>query len=301
MRFRFTAIIAMLFLLRATCAFAELQNVEVGGGPRIAAPQDNAASPTRTFTIEARFYQVLTNITDDGLNTRTLPGMDGWFQELHQRLDQVALVMEGTTLAWDGKEEPDYPRIIGLSAPSITTRAGEKAILTVGASSPTQYMRPVEGEQFILETLRSSGNEPEIGTMLAVTPKEILEGGATLMMDFAFHYNWIKDRQKLEGVNLDVGKPILGHVSTESEVQIRLGEWSCYVSPVGSDGAVYVFVRVTPASATPAAKTEVPTPVPTVSVVESPSDDAKSKGIKNIEVGGSMRLRWEHRTGGPKL
>lgn len=285
-------VVLALALLLGARAVAELQNVEVGSGHRLRPD---------TFTIETRIYQTLTSITGDGETSRTLPGMNGWLQVLHQRLDNVALAMDGATLTWDGQDEPDYPRIIGLGAPNIVTRKGEEAFLQVGPNTPTQYMRPAEEGRYALEALPTDAPGKEIGIGLSLTPKATSGDDRILTMDFSFNYSWIKERQKLEGVHLEVGEPILGKVSADGEVQTRLGEWSCYQSPVGSDGAIYVFIRVTEANAAPAAELSTPPAAPAYGNLGTPNAAAPTKGLKNIEVGGSMRLRWEHRTGRPKL
>ena len=196
-------------------------------------------SSARECSFEARIYQVLTNVTGAGLTSHTLPGMNGWLQIIHQRLDDVELVMEGGTLTWNGQPAPDNPRIICIASPTITTLEGEPANVAIGSEGPLQYMTRKQDGLFELKTTDTNGI---IGLSLSVKPTGFI-GDNLLNCDLSFRYLWVKDREKIEGVNLEVGQPIIGRVSTEGAVQMRLGEWSCYQTQVESEGSIFLFLR----------------------------------------------------------
>jgi len=205
--------------------------------PAQAGAADTASTPEYAF--EVRVCQVLTNITDSGLISQTLPGPNGWFQIIHERLDDTELVMDGPTLTWNGKSAPDNPKIIQLAAPRVTTMQGERSIVVrIGDDAPVQYMNRKDDGLFELNEDKSDG----VGVSLSLKPTGSSQDGV-LACDFSFKYSWVKDREKIDGVNLEVGQPILGHVATEGAVKMRLGEWSCYRAPADSEGWIYVFLR----------------------------------------------------------
>ncbi len=250
----------------------------------------------RECSFEVRIYQVLTNVTGSGLISRTLPGMNGWLQIVHQKLDDVELVMDGPNLTWDGQSAPVHPRIIGIAAPKVMTLEGERANIAVGSKGPLQYMSRNQDGLFELKTADMDG----IGLSLAVKPVGF-SGGNLLNCDLSFRYAWVKEREKIEGVNLEVGQPIIGRVSTEGAVQMRLGEWSCYQTPVESEGSIFLFVRAEE-KGRETIQEEAKGPGQSPSTKEIRDNKAakatpKGGGLK-IEVGGSTEIRGSYRTGG---
>ena len=195
-------------------------------------------SSARECSFEARIYQVLTNVTGTGLTSHTLPGMNGWLQIIHQRLDDVELVMEGGTLTWNGQPAPDNPRIICIASPTITTLEGEPANVVIGSDGPLQYMTRKKNGLFELSTTNTDG----VGLALAVKPTGFSDG-KLINCDLSFKYSWVKDREKIKGVNLEVGQPKIGRVALEGAFQMRLGEWSCCQIPVESEGWIFLFLR----------------------------------------------------------
>lgn len=260
------------------------------GEPSRAFADDAAAG--RQYTYEIRVYQALTNITGAGLISQTLPGMNGWLQVIHQKLDDVELVMDGTTLAWNGQPTPDNPRIMGVSSPTITTLEGEQADVAIGSTGPLQYMERQQDGLFELKETQSN----DVGIFLKVKPTRLVDR-EILASDLSFQYFWVRERKRIEGVHLEVGQPILGHVATEGAIQMRLGEWSCYQTPVESEGCIYVFVRATQ-EGPEAVASKRGVKGETVPVGEKPSAKTeKSGGGPKVEVGGSVELRGEYWSG----
>jgi hypothetical protein len=242
------------------------------------------------FKLEARIYQVLTNVTGNGLTSQTLPGPQGWLQVVHQRLDDVELVMEGETLTWNGAEAPDYERIIPISMPTLITNLNSAARIRVG-SDGVQYM---ERNATDLYELRSA--EEEAGLSLGFTPERLIDAKGVVEGSLDFDFVWVKDREEIEGVALDVGKPIMGQAAGKGTVQMRLGEWSCYQVPVGSEGWIYVFVRLTSHEDKAVTPTLTPEPGDLTGEALRPSggtSDTTGRGPK-VEVGGSVRIRGNY-------
>jgi len=284
------ALLALLCLPNS--AHAELQNVELG-------------RPAPDYMVETRIYQVLTKVTGNGLTSQTLPGPSGWVQVIHEKLDEVALSMEGPNLTWGGRSEPENPRIMPIVAPRIAVRVGEEALLACDPNEPVQFMEKKGDGNFQMVPFNPGSPEENIGITLAITPAKDTTNLNLLDLSMRFRYGWVKAREAVPGVSLPVGRPIVGQSANEGTFRVRLGEWSCLRLPVESQGFVYLFIRVQDP------KLEVPIMLPADSVpagtgsTSSATDaaldkapNAERRGPK-IEIGGSMRIRLEYRTGRP--
>jgi hypothetical protein len=224
------------------------------------------------FTYEAKIhvFRVLTNITGNGLTSQTLSGVAGSFQVVNEKWDDVELVMDGETLTWDGEEFPEHPRIIRLASPQVLSENTEGVSVHVHDQSEVQYFEHKEGDLFILRTLNVSkkdgkrilGDIPVLGELfresdnsalqwvnfgpgihIRIAPKPLEETGVW-EADFTFQSLWIKSRESLEGVNLNVGKPELDGVGVFGKLGIRDGEWVCYRTPTSSRGYIYMFLKI---------------------------------------------------------
>lgn len=258
--------------------------------PAQAGAADAASTPEYVF--EVRVWQVLTNMTDSGLISRALPGMDGWLQIIHQRLDDTELVMDGPTLTWNGKSAPDNPRIIQLAAPRITTMQGESASVAIASDNAVQYMDRKTDGSFELKEHKTG----DVGLFLSLNPGKTGTDNV-LDCDFSFKYSWVKDREKIDGVNLEVGQPVLGSVAAAGPVKMRLGEWSCYQTSVDSEGWIFVFLRAEKKkreSASQSANKVLPeeTNKEIRPVRNRDKDDSASSGNgPKVQVGGSVQVR----------
>jgi hypothetical protein len=188
--------------------------------------------------------QVWTNIS--GESSQTLPGIKGSVQKINEQLDGVKLVMEGETLTWNGKESPEDPNIRVLSAPKITTEKGQECVMEMIDPEPLQYFAPAEKEKtYTLMELPQDQNKSGLRVALTVNPAPGSE--TALNCNFNFSYGWIKDREKIEGVKLNVGKPIMGEVVENGPIGALLNEWVCYRTHIESRGFMYVFMRISKA------------------------------------------------------
>ena len=207
------------------------------------------ASPDETtgkqYVFQVSIYQVFTNITGNGLISQTLPGVSGWLQIIHEKLDDVELVMDGDTITWNGKSAPDYARIVPLTTPTVSTPEGQRATIVTKTSGPAQYMTRKEGNLFELRTVAGEQDtEPGIVMLLLPSPSD---RAGHINCDLQFSYTWIKDRKKIEGVSLPIGEPIMSGSETNGNVMMELGKWSCLTMSTDSQGHLYVFIKCTPA------------------------------------------------------
>lgn len=282
-----TVLIAMIFVALAPRGFA------------------GAAAPeSKNIVFDTRIYQVLTNVTGDGLTSHTLPGMNGWLQVIHQRLDDVTLVMDGTTLTWNGLPEPDHPRIIRIAKPSLATHEGEIASAAIGeVLGPVQYMVRKDNDLF---ELKATEKDP-IGVLLRLTPEAVHQESNLLDCTLSFRYSWVKGREKIDGVNLEIGRPLMGEVHEEGPVQMRLGEWSCYQAPADSEGWIYLFLRaeVVGKKELQEREEQLNRDKGTTNDVAETRDGkagetAPQSGRPKVEVGGSVEVRGRSSSGGRK-
>ncbi|MCX5768868.1 MAG: hypothetical protein NTZ09_01140 [Candidatus Hydrogenedentes bacterium] len=224
---------------KSCLVFLSVAFVMLGASP---ASADEATEKQYVFNIA--IYQILTNVTGNGLTSRTLPGVEGWVQVIHEKLDNVELVMEGDAITWNGQPKPDNPRIMSLAKPNIITQEGERANMVVGDEF-VQYMTRREDGLFELHTTTSPDQEFQpLRLQLSLLPAPSDRPGI-INCDLKFHYNWIKDRERIEGVGLPVGKPVIADVGTSGNVMMELGKWSCLQLSADSEGHIYVFIKAT--------------------------------------------------------
>ncbi|HUW61276.1 MAG TPA: hypothetical protein VMZ06_09740 [Candidatus Bathyarchaeia archaeon] len=226
---------------KSCLVFLSVAFVMLGASP---ASADEATEKQYVFNVFV--YQILTNVTGNGLTTRTLPGVEGWVQVIHEKLDNVELVMEGDAITWNGQPEPDNPRIMSLAKPNIITQEGERATIVVGQEASVQYMTRREDGLFELHTMPPDQKHQTLGMGLSLLPAPSDRPGI-INCDLKFTHSWIKDREKLEGVWLPVGKPVMANCGTSGNVMMELGKWSCLQLSADSQGHLYVFIKCTPA------------------------------------------------------
>ena len=106
-----------------------------------------------------------------------------------------------------------------LSAPSIMAPLGQEAVIRV--QSEIQYFERAKDGTFVLRTLR--GDE-SAGVRLATTTKKTTDKGQ-ITLDVDLQVNTLRDRQKLPGVSLDVGRPVMRTRTIKTQITIPLGQW----------------------------------------------------------------------------
>ena len=117
------------------------------------------------------------------------------------------------------------------------------ASITISDETELQYFEQAQDGLFSLRSLEVGESAP--GIELGVTPRsKSLEEGR-IELDFKFRITSVNSRESLEGVKLNVGRPILRTTRAEGLLTVRDGEWTCYRTPVESSGYLYVFLLVT--------------------------------------------------------
>lgn len=215
--------------------------VAVYGTATLAFAQDT--SERRQYKIEAHFFRVQTNITGNGLTSQTLPGVAGSYQILHEKWDDVEVVMEGDTLTWNGESKIEHPNIKRLASPTIVNIEGQPASMTISDNTALQYFERKEDGSFTLKSLGVDESKPGIRVDLSAKHDEA--SNDVYIVDFHFKITIVEKREEIEGVQLNVGKPVLFTAEAQGRIGAREGEWVCYRTQVPSRGHVYLFMRIT--------------------------------------------------------
>ncbi|MBI4558020.1 MAG: hypothetical protein HY706_10605 [Candidatus Hydrogenedentes bacterium] len=205
----------------------------------------NAQETITQFKVELRMYQVTTRITGNGLTSQTLPGINGLLHVIHEKLGETELVMDGKQLTWNGADAPSDKNISISANPVVITIENKKASIEIVKDGPVQYFARTPDGHFELQALNDEDPRNKLGIVIGLTPRRVEGKPDELNCDFSFHSSWIKGREPLEGVGLDVGKPILETVTAEGPLGARLGEWVCYRTIAEGQGAIYLFMKIT--------------------------------------------------------
>ena len=142
-------------------------------------------------------------------------------------LDTETLRIGDQTLLLDGEgrilwnDEPGLPEDAGieiLMSPRMKATAGQRAAVVIGTR--LQYFHR-EGDTW---TLRFTKTDEAPGLEFGCTVEP--DGGELLHVDYDLKLTVMKAREKIEGVHLDVGRPIVRTQKTASRVKVRPGRWT---------------------------------------------------------------------------
>ncbi len=163
--------------------------------------------------------------------------------------DQQAMVLDGGSYAWDGKTKVP-PHFSLMELPRIVTAPGQPA--SVRCVQPTQYLeKAADGSLHVREIPQGSPEAPHYQVKLTVQPAGAAATELTISceMDLAM----IKGREKIPGVDLDTGRPILASFKDTFRVKSRPGIWSGVLvrCPGASDYSVLLLLKVAPEGGVP--------------------------------------------------
>ena len=167
--------------------------------------------------------------------------------------DQDTLTLQGEKFTWSNEGVP-HTKCSMISAPDLVTHAGKIATLFVGGS--TQYFEKLTDGSFqIHETPArpqpgSNPDGPYCQLTLSAQPAASAAGG--LEITFRPDIAAVGAREKIPGVELDVGKPILAVFQDELKFTAARGAWTALFcqSPGGSDYSLLVLLKVSQQEAT---------------------------------------------------
>jgi hypothetical protein len=164
--------------------------------------------------------------------------------------DDARLTLDQTNYRWSAPGLP--PQFNTVAAPVIGITFGRPAALL--SEMPAQYFEKRTDGTFVLrETPRNSSEIPRYQITFRVDPVDA--AGRTLRIAADAEIATVRSREKLPGVDLDVGRPVTATFKEHLEYTAGAGDWTALLlrSPNGSDYSALLLARVASATATAAA------------------------------------------------
>ena len=149
-------------------------------------------------------------------------------------------------VAPESHRDPSVPRNVdSIFAPNILVRAGQDAAVFIKPSSSFQYLQRLDNGLFELHEADSL-----TGAELHTTVRPNVNG--TLQIDpFKIILTTVKSREKIEGVDLNIGKPIVSQDTLIQSMRIRPDRYYGFLWNSGSNGQIHIILKVTPIERTP--------------------------------------------------
>jgi hypothetical protein len=195
-----------------------------------------AQEPVPQYMIEANIIAIPAGegrecqvVADQG--TYMLQGNGGGmaaFGELKKLVcDDVTLTLrvDGNygTLLWNGEENPPEDTVLEvISSPKVSTQAGNKASMMTG--STLEYFTKEEDGCFKWH-FTSQVDSPELRIAFTPQPADDDPDSGLVELDMELSMLAMTGREKIPGVNLDVGRPILHFRTMASTLTLALGHW----------------------------------------------------------------------------
>jgi hypothetical protein len=167
--------------------------------------------------------------------------------------DQETLSLQGERFAWSN-EGATRMKLSLISAPSLVVHAGKTATILVGGS--TQYFEKLADGGF---RLNETPAHPQPGLnpdgpycQLALSAQPAASAAGSLEITCRPDIAAVGAREKIPGVELDVGKPILAVFQDELKFTAARGAWTALFcqSPGGSDYSLLLLLKVSQQDAT---------------------------------------------------
>jgi hypothetical protein len=168
---------------------------------------------------------------------------------IHFGRNTLILELRGSKFAWSDKEATARKFTL-ISAPSLINSAGQKATIFIGGD--TQYFEKQADGSFRLQMLPKDSpksphpESPHYALTLNARPSDGAKSGwaITCIPDIVA----VGAREKIPGVDLDVGKPILATFKDELNFTAQSDEWTALLcsAPGGSDYGLLILIKVGP-------------------------------------------------------
>ena len=160
------------------------------------------------------------------------------------RFDKDTLALQGPEFSWSTGDRP--PTAISLvPVPAMKFGLGQSA--TIRCVVPTQYMekRP-DGTFRLREIAPDSPDAPRYVLSFHVEPGR--DPANDLLVTCRPEIAAINGREKIPGVDLDVGKPLMSSFNDEITLAVRLNEWSLLLfrAAKASDYSVLTLFKIGP-------------------------------------------------------
>ena len=184
----------------------------------------------KAFRTELRVTQINasisgdTSLTDD-IGTRdehgrpsAVTGPFSFFTLADLKIGDMTFHFDADGETWDEKRAPTNPTQASRQAsPVILSLPGQEVTMSIGGVETFQYMRRVEADRFELATIDLS---------VGITAKLKLEqsrGGRVRLAPFKLTIASVQGRQPIEGVDLNIGVPLVSKQEAVNKLTLELG------------------------------------------------------------------------------
>jgi len=193
-------------------------------------------------------------------HTVTLPGAKGADPRqvvvIHPpataRFDRDTLELAGDTFAWStGRNPPE--KFSRISIPAMVLVPGQP--LSLLSTAAVQFMeRSAAGT---LEVRNIAGDSPEAPHCRFTFTFGPLAADGALQLGCDLNIAAVSGREKIPGVELEVGKPVLARFAGQLDLVMRADEWNALVmpAPTGSDYNLLLLLKAAPAAGSATATT----------------------------------------------
>ena len=148
----------------------------------------------------------------------------------------VTLKTTKDSVAWVGDEKAIEAAVTLITRPSIMTLAGEPAEIRVGRKGPQYFERDPDGAYRLEAWPNDLGIS--LGCTIMTAKRKQVE------MALKCEVSEMTGRESLEGVGLDVGRPIVSMCRVEKQCTVPLGTWMTLLTS-SEDTQTVVLWRVT--------------------------------------------------------
>ncbi|HVZ64087.1 MAG TPA: hypothetical protein VG936_05815 [Lacunisphaera sp.] len=141
------------------------------------------------------------------------------------------LALHGAEFSWSGGKPPRAFSPIGI--PAIIAKAGEPA--EIRSAATIQYLeKEADGSLRVRDIDRDSPEAPHCQLKVTVAALAVADGDLHVACDLDL--TTLAGREKIPGVNLDVGRPLLAGFKDQLELTMRPGEWTAVRLQAVPDG-----------------------------------------------------------------
>ena len=128
-----------------------------------------------------------------------------------------------------------------LSAPSLRMLEDQEGSIVISDNTPVQYFEPLRDNTYALETLSANG-----GITTTVRIAGVIANARERTVDLSLKATLVGERTPIEGLSLDVGKPKVFAAEHTGSHALPIGSWASLIGSTQANGALLVFMRVTP-------------------------------------------------------
>ena len=165
------------------------------------------------------------------------------------RFDQHTLALQGSEFKWS--PEDTAPKFITL-IPVRPLRLGFNQPATIRCAAPTQYLeKQADGTFSLREIAADSPDAPRYLLTFLVEPGRAAAND--LLVTCRTEIVTIRAREKLPGVDLEIGRPLLNVRRDENQLEVHKDEWSALLfrAPQENDYSVLTLLKISDDPAAP--------------------------------------------------